>query len=150
MLYSESTAIIAKIILMVAKTVGVPGSLLLAICVHETKLTRVIAINDGDSDTFGVCQIKHETAQMLGFKGTSEELMRTSINAEFAAKYLKYQLKRYNGDTLKATAAYNAGSYIPSTKVLGKPRNFEYIEKVNKILENKNILNYDERKMASK
>jgi soluble lytic murein transglycosylase-like protein len=137
--YTEATSLLAKIILMAAKTVGVPGSLLLAICVNETKLTHVIAVNDGTTNTYGICQVKHETAQFLGFKGNSKELMSAGTNATYAAKYLRYQLKRYNGDACKATAAYNLGSYRPSKKWFGKPSNFGYIERVA------NVMNYRDR-----
>lgn len=151
MLYTEAATIIAGIILSVAKSVGVPGTLLLAICASETKLTHVIALNDGKTHTFGICQVKHETAQMLGFKGTSKDLMRSKVNAEYAAKYLKYQLNRYNGNWCKATAAYNSGTYNPSTKVVGEPRNLRYIQRVSKFLNerDKDFLSCGERKVAS-
>lgn len=149
MFFTETT--IVSVILAAAKTIGVPGSLLLAICASETRLTHVIAFNDGTTDTYGMCQVKHETAQMLGFKGTSKELMKAEVNARYAAKYLKYQLNRYDNNWCKATAAYNSGTYNPSTKVLGKPRNLRYINRVELFLNDKDkkYLECGSRKVAS-
>lgn len=120
----------SAIILAAAKSIGVPGSLLLAICTHESKLVNIIAPHDNGSPSYGLCQIKEETAKMLGFDGESRRLMNPIINAKYAALYLKMQLNRYDGDWCMATAAYNAGTYSPSTKVPGKPKNLQYVEKV--------------------
>lgn len=145
-------------ILAAAKAVGVPGALLLAICTHETNLKNITVPNDGGSPSYGVCQIKEKTARALGFKGavtgptiegkvffgTLEPkgkpagLLVPSVNAKYAAKYLKKQLDKYEGDWCKATAAYNAGRYNPSSKVMGCPRNLKYIKKVVLHLDGKN------------
>lgn len=137
-------------ILAAAKAAGVPGALFLAICTHESHLNNVTVPHDGGSPSYGVCQIKEDTARELGFtgivtgptvesdifdgalepKGTPEGLMIPSVNAKYAAKYLKKQLDRYEGDWCKATAAYNAGSYSPSSKIPGKPRNLRYVKSV--------------------
>ena len=126
----------AMIILSAAKAAKVSGALLLAICTHETNLTTIVVQNDGNSPSYGICQIKYATAQMVGFKGKARELIDPNANAKWAARYLSYQLKRYSGDYCKATAAYNAGTYNPSKKLLGKPRNFRYVKKVTLHLEN--------------
>lgn len=120
----------SAIILAIAKAVGIPGSLFLAICTHESKLNNVITPHDNGSPSYGLCQIKEGTARMMGFKGPVENLMKPLINAKYAALYLKKQLDRYNWDFCMATAAYNAGSYNPSKIVPGKPKNFKYINEV--------------------
>jgi soluble lytic murein transglycosylase-like protein len=56
--------------------------------------------------------------------------MNPEENAKWAAIYLKKQLKRYNDDWCKATAAYNAGSFTESTIIPGKPRNLKYVNLV--------------------
>ena len=119
-----------QLILSIAKTVGVPGYLLLAICTTESRLINVMTPNDGGSATLGICQIKVGTAHMFGFKGEPKDLMVPKTNIRYAAKYLKYQLERYDNDLCKAIAAYNSGSYNPSTKVIGRPRNLKYIKRV--------------------
>ena len=142
---------LTEIIAETAKNIGVPGSLLLAICSHETGLTHKIKYNDGRSNTYGMCQIKHETAKMLGFKGSEKDLMNPKNNAKYAAKYLKYQLKRYNYNWCKSTLAYNAGSYLINIKN-NKPKNLIYVNKVSLFLnqKEKRYLECEERKVASK
>lgn len=121
---------ISTIILAAAKAVGVPGALLLAICTHESNLENVIVADDGGSPSIGVCQMKQATAESMGFVGTQTDLLKPKTNAKYAAKYLKKQLDRYDGDWCKATAAYNSGTYNPSKKAPGKPRNLKYIKSV--------------------
>lgn len=120
----------SAIILGIAKSIGVPGSLLLAICTHESKLVNIIAPNDNGSPSYGLCQIKEDTAKMLGFNEKPKRLMDPKVNVKYAALYLKMQLSRYDGDWCMATAAYNAGTYNPSMKVPGKPRNLQYVKGV--------------------
>lgn len=126
-----------KLITLVAQKVGVPISLLLAICSHESGGLKTNPLNPNDKGTpsYGVCQVKSGTAQMLGYKGTEEELMVPKTNITVAAKYLKKQLERYDNDWCKAAAAYNAGTYFESKKRPGKPTNYGYIKLVREKLE---------------
>jgi soluble lytic murein transglycosylase-like protein len=115
------------VILAAAKTAGVSGSLLLAICTHESGLKNTLVENDKGSPSYGICQIKSGAAAMVGFKGEPAELMQPAVNAKYAARYLAYQLDRYDGDNCRATAAYNAGSYKESKKHPGQAFNVAYI-----------------------
>lgn len=119
-------------ILLAAKKVGVSGFLLLSICTHESGLKNVLVPHDGGSPTYGICQVKENTAKMLGYRGDAKKLMIPEENAKWAALYLKYQLDRYENDTCKAVAAYNAGKYNESKIKPGYPRNYRYIKKVRK------------------
>lgn len=123
------------IILAAAKSAHVAGSLLLAICTQESNLTNAYVMHDNGSPSIGVCQLKYGTAQMLGFKGRPMDLMNPYTNASYAAKYLRYQQARYGNDWHKLAASYNAGSYLPSEKVPGCPRNLKYVQQVKKRLE---------------
>lgn len=125
----------ATIILLAAKAVKVPGALLLAICIHETGLKNALVPHDGGTPTFGICQVKKDTAVFLGFKGTAKELMNPETNALYAAKYLHYQLDRYDGSWSKSVSAYNAGSYVESEIIPGCPRNLRYVRSVQKKLD---------------
>lgn len=128
---------IVTTILSSAKIVGVSGNLLLAICSHESaNFTHNYALMDHGSPSFGSCKIKYGTAQLVGFKGKPVDLDRISINSYWAAKYLKYQLDNNDNDPVMAVAAYNTGTYLPSNKVIGCPRNLGYIKKVQKYLPN--------------
>lgn len=122
------------IILTAAKAAKVSGSLLLAICMHETGLKNASVPFDHGSPTYGVCQIKLDTAKMIGFTGKAPDLMVPGINAKWAAIYLKYQLDRYNGNWCKTVAAYNAGKFTESTISPGYPRNLKYVRKVQQKL----------------
>ncbi len=121
-----------------AKLVGVPHTLLLAVCMTETNLKHVDSPNDGKTTSYGVCQVKLETAQFMGkvhkkkdLVGFQESDMRSvQNNAMVAAFYLKYQIKRYDGDFCKAVAAYNAGRYKESLENPGQPFNLIYVQKV--------------------
>lgn len=140
----------AEIILKWARFWKVPGHLLLAICTHETGLKNIVHHNDGGSSSYGICQIKAETARSLNFSGKDSDLMDPNVNAGYAAKYLLKQLDRYDGDWCMATAAYNAGRYNPSV-IPGKPRNLKYIKAVTLHLddEHKDFLICGSRKVAS-
>src|ERR1035437_10070172 len=88
----------STIILLAAKKVSISGSLLLAICTHETGLQNIAWMNDVNSPSYGICQVKESTARQLGFKGMAEDLMNPKENARYAALYLKYQINRYQGN----------------------------------------------------
>lgn len=95
-----------------AKQHNVSFEVLRAICEvetgHNVKLKRTW---DGGSYSYGICQVKLATARAMGFKGTEKQLSSPDTNIEYAAKYLAYQLKRYNGNYEKAIVSYNRGSY---------------------------------------
>ena len=88
---------------------NLPAGLIDSVCYVETKHdTTVINHNDGATDSLGICQVKLETAQWLGFTGTYEQLMEPKVNIYYAAKYLARNVKRY-GSYEKAVIAYNKG-----------------------------------------
>ena len=128
------------IILNAAKIAGVSGQLLLAICNHESMNFKFnYSPIDKKSPSYGYCQLKYETAVQMGFNGKSEDLLKTTINAKYSAKYLKYQLDRYQGNVLKSVAAYNSGTYFESKKNPGCPKNLEYVKKVKRLIVERNI-----------
>ncbi len=89
---------------------GLPPKLLEALCyIESTHNINAVHKDDGGGNSVGVCQIKLKTAVWLGFKGTEKELMVPKTNIYYSAKYLAYQIKRYNSTT-KAIIAYNRGN----------------------------------------
>lgn len=122
----------AQIIIAAAKAAKVSGALLLAICTQETNLTNVTVYHDGHSPSYGICQVKYDTAKMLGFKGKSEGLINPIVNAKWAARYVKYQTERYGDNWCKIAAAYNAGSFNEHRWLKGYPRNLKYVRYVQK------------------
>lgn len=126
-----------SIIALAAKKVGVSSALLFAICSHESaNFTDTYVHNDGGSPSLGICMIKEDTARTLGYKQKKEDLIKKhALNAEIAASYLKYQMNRYETENwLIITAAYNAGTYNPSQKLKGCPKNMRYIKRVQNML----------------
>ena len=114
---------IKTLILKVLMTSPNP-ELLLSICNVETKLRNVINYNDGRSHSYGLCQIKLNTARLFDKRATVKKLMNIEYNIKIASKYLEWQLKRYANDTVKAVSAYNAGKF--------KLSNNKYVQKVFK------------------
>lgn len=108
-----------NIIFVAAIRENVPPLLLSAICYVESTY-RPKVINKKDP-SYGLCQLKLDTARMFSYDGGEQGLLDPHINARYAAKYLSYLLKRYKGDVLKATSAYNCGRFC---------RNYSYINKV--------------------
>lgn len=117
---------------LASKSIGVPLQLLVAICTVESGLhATVINQYDGDSPSYGLCQVKHNTAKQVGFKGNVNRLLKADVNASVAAKYLKHQLIRYKGNWKKAISAYNRGTAHPSNRkyvnrVLTQVREVQY------------------------
>ena len=118
------------IILAAAKAAKVSGTILLAICTHESNLQNITTQHDGGSPSYGICQVKYETAKMVGFEGKETDLENPKTNAKWAAEYLKYQYERYDHNWCQAVAAYNAGKYNESKIAPGCPRNLKYVRHV--------------------
>lgn len=116
---------------LITNTFSLPAGLIQAICFTESGYNvHAIHLYDGATHSYGVCQIKIETARFLGFKGTERQLLKPETNVYYAGKYLRYQLNRYSGNRYKAIAAYNAGTFNPSSVMVGKAKNHKYVSKV--------------------
>ena len=109
------TAIIKTISL--ALQLSVPNAMD-AICWVESSHRNVVNKNDGGSPSYGVCQIKLDTANWMkelhripGYTLKPADLMVKEINIFYATLYFKYQLHRY-GQLSCAISAYNAGHCI--------------------------------------
>lgn len=88
-----------------------PPGLLESVCYVESGHdVGAVHLDDGNGNSVGICQIKLSTAQWMGFRGTEQQLMIPRVNIYYAAKYLKRNLVRYNGNIPKALTAYNRGS----------------------------------------
>lgn len=112
-------------------TFQLPPGLLSALCwIESNHNPKAIHKDDGSGNSVGICEIKLETAKLLGFKGTEQGLMDPKVNIYYAGKYLAKQIDRYNGDAIKGIAAYNAGTYRVNAK--GLIMNRRYVAKVTK------------------
>lgn len=126
---------IVSTILSAAKVAKVSGILLLAICAHESNnFTMTYTPDDKGSPSYGACQIKYETAKLVGFRGNPTDLNNLKTNARYAALYLRYQQIRYGeSDWCVITASYNSGSYLESREP-GYPQNLRYVRLVQRKL----------------
>ena len=91
---------------------------------HEPYVAHI----GGPDASYGLMQTLYSTARELGYTGTPEGLFNPGVSIEYGTRYLKRQLVRYNGDTEKAIAAYNAGSARRTAS--GKWSNQAYVDRV--------------------
>lgn len=104
---------------------------LMSLCHVESNLKNVVNPSDKGSKSYGVCQIKRATADMLGHK--KADLMIPEHNIKVAAHYLSNQLARYDGNYHFAIAAYNAGKVRLDDQ--GRIKNKKYVKKVKTSME---------------
>lgn len=122
---------LVTIIQIAAMLNGVNPDVLVSLCTVETHLRNVINHQDGNSASYGICQVKLETAKMFSPNITAKDLMKPEINADIAAKYLRKQIDRYEGDVHCGLAAYNAGRCNKND--FGVIRNVKYVNKVKNV-----------------
>lgn len=123
-----NSALIA-LYLSVSTVFSLPEGLLSSICYVESKHTiTAMHHSDGGSPSIGACQIKYDTAKLIGYRGAAKDLQLPAVNVYYAGAYLRRNLDRYDGDIRKAVAAYNAGSHLVNAK--GLTVNRKYVSKV--------------------
>ena len=54
-------------------------------------------------------QIKYETAKLMDYKGSLQDLYEPKNNIRYGVKYLRYLTIAFDGDIHKILAAYNRG-----------------------------------------
>lgn len=113
-----------EIFAQIAAAVKVSPLLLLSLCWQESHHRNVINPHDSGSKSYGVCQVKMDTAKTIIPTVTEKELMNPEINIYVAAKYLKRHLNTYEGDEQKALSRYNGGYKG------GKITNRRYVKKI--------------------
>jgi soluble lytic murein transglycosylase-like protein len=115
-------------IIAAAKLASVPPALLLSICSAESDLRSRVNVQDGDSASYGVCQLKLATARMIDPMAGPSLLLDPEYNAMIAAYYVAYQMQRYPGDEDCVIAAYNAGTCRrhPDGRILNR----KYVKRV--------------------
>jgi soluble lytic murein transglycosylase-like protein len=116
-----------------AHYVGVPEDLMVAVAwVESSHRANLPAKLDGSTPSYGVFQIKLETAQWVDkvYKhkklATRGRLLSVDDNCVYAAKYMKLLLKRYDGSWKMAVDAYNKGHVVSL--------NSQYVQRVSKAL----------------
>jgi soluble lytic murein transglycosylase-like protein len=115
LLNAQNTQVI-EFIVKAADLVQVPRELLLALCWTESSYRTNLPLKmDGASPSIGICQVKEGTALYVDKvyhhkrPATINKLQNPYINALYAAKYLKLQMRRYGGNWQLALDGYNRG-----------------------------------------
>lgn len=112
---------------------GIPVNVLRAVCTVESNLKpHVTGDSDNGEPSIGLCQIKYSTAVWQGFKGKVTELYKPLVNARYAAKHIKYLLKKHDDNWRYAVAEYNYGRLRFNNK--GQIYNRSYVAKVERVL----------------
>ena len=102
-----------------AKKYNIPYKLASSIINVESKYNP----NAYGKGTYGLGQIKCNTAKGIGFAGNCKQLFDTDINLEYSMKYLSHALHIAKGNECYAATLYNRG--------LGnKPKSSTYCRKV--------------------
>jgi soluble lytic murein transglycosylase-like protein len=101
---------LSLLFVLISNQHGLSPGLLYSVCyVESAHNINAVHIKDGKDDSLGICQIKYKTAKFMGFKGSKQQLMEPVTNIYYAAKYLKYQQKRYKS-IARGIIAYNIGN----------------------------------------
>ena len=75
------------------------------------------------ANAIGVMQIKHTTAQMMGYTGSAKGLKNCKTSAKYGVKYLAMCLDLAEGDVKKAALCYNQGhGTLTNKKKVRQPR----------------------------
>lgn len=120
---------IALAFMTVTQTHELPAGLISAVCWVESHHNMKAYVKvDGNSPSIGPCQLKFTSAQLAGFRGTPTDLAVPTTNIYWSGAYLRKQIIRYDGDIVKAVAAYNAGSHRENAQ--GLTINRKYVTKV--------------------
>lgn len=109
------------ILIAAALANGVPPDIFVSMCwVESNHNPRAVAKNDGGEDSIGLCQLQLSAARDVGFRGVRTDLYNPVVNADYAAKYFRRQLDRYEWNVVDAVIAYNAGRSIKYRRYVDK------------------------------
>lgn len=106
---------------------SLPPGLLASLCYTESHYdVSAVHKDDGHTDSIGICQVQKPTAHFMGYNITRKELFDPEVNIRVAAAYLRYQIKRYQGNLKKAVIAYNRGNAKGLTTTKYQVKVYEY------------------------
>lgn len=100
-----------------AKAYGVPVNLAHAVVRVESNFRPHVT---GRAGEVGLMQIKHATAQMMGYKGSRKALYSPENNIKFGMKYLAKAHQLGGGSTCGTILKYNAGHGAKSMNPVSK------------------------------
>jgi hypothetical protein len=89
-----------------ARKTGLPADIAEAVVHVESNYDPAVIGRVGE---IGLMQVRPETAAMLGFRGSNEELAKPEINVHYGVIYLSKAWRLANGDLCRALMKYRAG-----------------------------------------
>lgn len=89
-----------------ARKTGLPADIAEAVVHVESNYDPTVIGRVGE---IGLMQVRPETAAMLGFRGTNEELAKPEVNVHYGVIYLSKAWRLANGDLCRALMKYRAG-----------------------------------------
>jgi soluble lytic murein transglycosylase len=100
---------------MQARNQGIQAAWVLGVMRRESAFDASAASN---ADAYGLMQLILPTAKIMGRKqglsiNSKEDVLQPDTNIQLGSAYLSQLLKRFNGNYVQATAAYNAGPGRP-------------------------------------
>lgn len=103
---AASRAEIQKLIAKETTGTNLPADIAEAVVFVESGYNPSVIGSVGE---IGLMQVRPETAAMLGFRGTTEELAKPGTNIHYGVLYLARAWRLANGDLCRALMKYRAG-----------------------------------------
>jgi len=99
-------AMVHELVEQEARKTGLPADIADAVVHVESNYDPIAIARIGE---IGLRQVRPETAAMLGFRGTNEELAKPEVNVHYGVIYLSKAWRLANGDLCRALMKYRAG-----------------------------------------
>lgn len=99
-------ALVRGLVEQEASKTGLPADIAEAVVHVESNYDPTVIGRVGE---IGLMQVRPETAAMLGFRGSNEELARPEVNVHYGVIYLSKAWRLANGDLCRALMKYRAG-----------------------------------------
>lgn len=99
-------AIIRAIVEREAQKAGLPADIAMAVMRVESNFDPALIGSVGE---IGLMQVRPETAALMGFKGSLQELATPEVNIHYGVTYLAKAWRLADGDLCRALMKYRAG-----------------------------------------
>ncbi|HUN95237.1 MAG TPA: transglycosylase SLT domain-containing protein [Bradyrhizobium sp.] len=99
-------AMVRALVEQEARKTGLPAEIAEAVVHVESNYDPTVIGRVGE---IGLMQVRPETAAMLGFRGSNEELAKPEVNVHYGVIYLSKAWRLANGDLCRALMKYRAG-----------------------------------------
>lgn len=103
---SSFRAAVRALVEQEVRNTGLPADIVDAVVYVESNYDPSVIGGVGE---IGLMQVRPETAAMLGFRGSAEELAKPEINIHYGVTYLSKAWRLANGDLCRTLMKYRAG-----------------------------------------